>query len=196
MIKRILILVAVILSCIGVFYLYNQTTTARLNTAIMKNNTKVALKIIKKSNVTTLNKSNQHYPDYIYDSIFNRETFYGYPIVMAAKTGNYKVVKALVDKGVKVNVKTLGIKDTPLILVLKSKSTDKYKIANYLIDNGAKIKYKNKQNKTAIYYVGEQNDNILISDEIKEERLLCIDKCKEALGDENIKIYIKKDFNY
>ena len=195
MIKRILIVIAVIISCIGVFYLINHTTTAKLNTAIVKNNTKVALKIIKKSDKATLNKSNQHYVDYIYDSIFNIDSSRGYPLALAAKMGNYEIVKALVDKGVNVNVRTLEIKDTPLILSLKSKSTDKYKIANYLIDNGAKIKYKNRQDKTAIYYAWEQNANILINDEIEKERLDCIEKCKDALGEDDIEQYIKRDYN-
>ena len=195
MIKRILILIAVILSCIGVFYLFNHTTTAKLNTAIVRGNTKTALKIIKETDVSILNKSNQHYPDYIYDSIFNKDISRGYPIAMAAKMGNYKVTKALVDKGVNLNVKTLGIKDTPLILVLKSKSKNKYKIANYLIDHGAKIKYKNQEDKTAIYYAWEQNDNILVNDKIIEQRLLCIDKCKESLGDEDIEIYVKREYH-
>lgn len=194
MLKRILIVLAVILGCFGLVYVSNHTFTARLNNAIVDNKTKAALKMIKQSNKNSLNKTNQHYFNYIWDSIFNKNSTKGYPINIAAKNGNYKVTKALIDKGVNLNVKTLGIEDTPLILVLKSNSTDKYKIANELIDAGAKIKYNNRENKSAIYYAYEQNANILINDEIIEARQVCVKKCQEAYGEEDIEKYIKREY--
>ena len=190
--KRLLIILAVILSCMGLFYLSNHTLTAQLNNAIMTNKTKTALKLIEKSNTITLNRSNQHYIDYIVDSIFNIDSSRGYPLCIAAKCGNYKVVKALVKKGVDVNVKTLEKEDTPLILVLRSMHTNKYKIANYLIDNGAKIEYKDKEDMTAVHYAVEQNDNILINDDIIQEREKCLEKCKEILGKDNLDEYTRK----
>lgn len=185
---------AVILGCFGLVYASNHTFTARLNNAIVDNKTKMALKMIKQSNKNGLNKTNQHYFNYIWDSIFNKNSTKGYPINIAAKSGNYKVTKALIDKGVNLNVKTLGIEDTPLILVLKSDSTDKYKIANELIDAGAKIKYNNRENKSAIYYAYEQNANILINDEIIDARQECVKKCQEAYGEEDIEKYIKREY--
>lgn len=177
----------------GLFYVSNHTLTAQLNNAIMANKTKTALKLINKSNIITLNKSNQHYLDYIINSIFNIDSSRGYPLCIAAKCGNYKVVKALVKQGVNVNVKTLEKEDTPLILILKSKHTNKYKIANYLIDNGAKIEYEDKEHKTAIHYALEQNENILINDKIIKERELCLEKCKEILGEDNLDNYLKRE---
>ena len=187
-------MLAVILGFCGLVYASNHIFTARLNNAIVDNKTKVALKMIKQSNKNSLNKTNQHYFNYIWDSIFNKNSTKGYPINIAAKNGNYKVTKALIDKGVNLNVKTLGIEDTPLILVLKSNSTDKYKIANELIDAGAKIKYNNRENKSAIYYAYEQNANILINDEIIEARQVCVKKCQEAYGEEDIEKYIKREY--
>ena len=194
MLKRILIVLAVILGFCGLVYASNHTFTARLNNAIVDNKTKIALKMIKQSNKNGLNKTNQHYFNYIWDSIFNKNSTKGYPINIAAKSGNYKVTKALIDKGVNLNVKTVGIEDTPLILVLKSDSTDKYKIANELIDAGAKIKYNNKENKSAIYYAYEQNANILINDDIIKARKQCIKKCQKAYGEEDIEKYIKREY--
>ena len=195
MLKRILIVCIVVLVFVGIIYYSNHTFTSRLNDAIMNNKTDIALTLIEKSNKNKLNKSNQHYFNYITDSILNNNSSKGYPICIASRMGNYKIIKALIDKGVNLNVKTIGIEDTPLILVLKSESTDKYKGANALIDAGAKIKYTNKENKTAIYYAYEQNANILINNDVIKARKQCIKKCKEAYGDEDIEKYIKREYN-
>src|SRR5262245_21477209 len=71
---------------------------------------------------------------------------YFYPLHKAAMAGEMDIVKALVEAGADVNVRTRDTEDTPLHMAI---SNGRRGIAEYLVSKGARIDIAGKNGKTA-----------------------------------------------
>ena len=152
--------------------------TKDINTAIFDEDTDKALELIENADLKDLDRKSHNGIEVLFVQIFDSYyTITGYPIYNAAFYSNYEVTKALVDKGVNINVTDTYKSQTPLMIVLKSFSEDKYKIANYLLDHGADITIVDDYNKTALDYAKERD--VLLLDkypELEQERLTIIER--------------------
>lgn len=71
---------------------------------------------------------------------------YVYPLHKAAATGEMDIVKALVEAGADVNVRTRDTEDTPLHMAI---TNGRRAVAEYLVHKGARIDIAGKDGKTA-----------------------------------------------
>jgi hypothetical protein len=71
---------------------------------------------------------------------------YRYPLHMAAQEGEMDIIKALVERGADVNVRTRDTEDTPLHLAI---AQGRRGVAEYLVSKGARIDIAGKDGKTA-----------------------------------------------
>ncbi|MEZ0226061.1 MAG: ankyrin repeat domain-containing protein [Alphaproteobacteria bacterium] len=71
---------------------------------------------------------------------------YVYPLHKAAATGEMDIVKALVEHGADVNVRTRDTEDTPLHMAI---ANGRRAVAEYLVHKGARIDIAGKEGKTA-----------------------------------------------
>ena len=69
------------------------------------------------------------------------------PFCKLIQKGDYNAVKALVENGADVNMKSMGL--TPLMFAARH---NKFEIAKLLIEHGAKLKAKSKRGFTALKY--------------------------------------------
>lgn len=153
--------------------------TKEINEAIQEKDTNKALELIESASLEDLDRPSHNGIEQFFVQIFDTMDSTDYPILEATYRGNYEVTKALVDKGVNVNVLDID-NQTPLIYILYSYSEDKYKAANYLIDNGADITIVDDFNKTALDYA-EEKDVLLLEKypELEQERIEFIERLKQ-----------------
>ena len=154
--------------------------TKDINTAIFDKDTDKALELIENADLKDLDRKSHNDIEELFIQIFDTMDPTDFPIIESTFRGNYKVTKALVDKGVNVNVIDDFDNSTPLIYALQSFSKDKYKIANYLIDHGADITIVDDYGKTALDYAKEK-DVLLLDEypELEQERLAIIERLEE-----------------
>lgn len=119
-----------------------------------------------------------------------------YPIIAASWKGNLKVVEALINKGVDVNVVSFELENTALIEALYSREDNRYKIALLLIDNGAEVDHANIGGEKAIQFALMYDEWLLETQELKEERkqviISIVEHSKELKEDENYKKLIEE----
>ena len=83
---------------------------------------------------------------------------YVYPLHKAAAEGQMDIVKALVERGADVNVRTRDTEDTPLHLAIQQ---GRRGIAEYLVQKGARIDIAGKDGKTAAQLAKDQGPQML-----------------------------------
>ena len=104
------------------------------------------VKAIKNNDIDSVKRIIEDHPDSInqlpsyasdgWQSAMNKQVLY--PLTEACRTGNFEIIKILVQNGADVNVNN-GI--TPLSITYTKKCEDWYKISCFLIDNGADLNY-------------------------------------------------------
>ncbi len=83
---------------------------------------------------------------------------YVYPLHKAAAEGEMDVVRALVEKGADVNVRTRDTEDTPLHLAI---ANGRRGVAEYLVSRGARIDIAGKDGKTAAQLAKDTGPSML-----------------------------------
>ena len=141
--------IALSLIAICIFSGFGHYPTNKINVAIGQNDTETALALIEKANVKDLDmKSHNSLGELL---LLESGIPSDYPILAATWHANYEVTKALVEKGVNVNVRNKN-NQTPLIYALRSVKPERYKIANCLLDNGADASLTDNIGLTAASY--------------------------------------------
>ena len=144
--------------------------TNKINAAIWDKDTTKALELIETADLKDLDRNSHNGLETLFIQIFDTMEITGYPINVATEFGNFEVTKALVEKGVDINVQdSLGY--TPLLNSLNAYTQDRYKMANYLLDNGADASITNDRGESAVDLAVLKDDMILTTDEIKQERI-------------------------
>ena len=154
--------------------------TKDINMAIFDKDTDKALELIENADLKDLDRKSHNDIEELFIQIFDTMDPTDFPIIESTFRGNYEVTKALVDKGVNVNVIDDFDNSTPLMYALQSFSEDKYKIANYLIDHGADVTMVDDYGKTALDYAKEK-DVLLLNEYpgLEQERLAIIERLEE-----------------
>lgn len=83
---------------------------------------------------------------------------YVYPLHKAAAEGEMDIVRALVERGADVNVRTRDTEDTPLHLAIQQ---GRRGVAEYLVNKGARIDIAGKDGKTCAQLAKEQGPQML-----------------------------------
>jgi hypothetical protein len=83
---------------------------------------------------------------------------YIYPLHKAAEAGEMDLVRALVDRGADVNVRTRDTEDTPLNLAIQK---GRRGVAEYLVSKGARIDIAGKEGKTGAMLAKEAGPQML-----------------------------------
>ncbi|MCI9110206.1 MAG: hypothetical protein HFH47_00150 [Bacilli bacterium] len=114
----------------------------KLNQAIDKNDINFVKKIIATNDI---NKYPLRDVSYYYADYYNVP-----PLGYACINENLKMVKLLINKGADLNLKTIPLGETPLMLALKYNGYDKSKIVKLLIELGSDLNVKNSDGNITI----------------------------------------------
>jgi ankyrin repeat protein len=80
------------------------------------------------------------------------------PLIWFSYKNNFSLVKALVDRGANVNIKSSD-GDTPLMFAV---SNDNYEMVRYLINHGANVKVQNNDGDTPVQLAGKNKNRKML----------------------------------